>query len=371
MNNITTQQSLLETALMANTPFTNYLHGSQARESGQSWSREDIHKASVVLGSLNRIGSNVSLATIRENLAPGLFDHALTTNLNAILLKEFSKPVWQDWKKIVTTNDYIATDEQLQVRLGGFGDDLEPWTGRLEASDIPPEEKINFTIDIHGELFVLPYETAKSDHIKALASQAQELGRKYSRGFVKKLLQTHLQANPNYGPDSVAIFNDASHANDLSGNGVGKHLTYANVHACWKKLAKQTRLDGSPLGVTGAYILCGVDNATQALAVMESENNPDNLSNEKNTMRTFIKGVLWNEYLGEDWYLVADPSEVPSIHVGFLKDFGQTPEVKQEPQNTGHNFVTLEQRWRAMYPFGFAWSDYRGVVRGSANATPA
>jgi len=331
------------------------------------YAREDLRTAARKLKALNELGaSKMNLGTVRESIGPDLFDHVITTEINARVLRPFEDPKFEEWKKIVTESDDPDLQTQIGVRLGGLGDELKPFPGRFGETDIPPEEKVDYSVSIYGEIFGLDFETETNDRLKALMSFGDELGQKYSRGFLKEIFVTMLQDNPTIY-DSNSLFDSTNHDNDLDNGGAGKELNYANLQAAWEKLAGQTKLDGTPVPTEGFYIVCGTPNIMAAEDYAENPNNPDNANESRNTLKKRIRGVIWHRYLGNDWYIVAPREEVPGLHVGFLKPWGRKPLVDTQSDQSDERFRTMKKNWRVRYAFGLVWQEYRGVVRGSQN----
>lgn len=331
------------------------------------FSREQLDRANKVLNMVNEMGGGKwSVQKVREAIGQDLFDYALTRNLDAVLLKEFDASEFSEYKKIASTSNEVDLVQKIAVRVSGFGDTIMDYTGEFSDTDLPTEEQLTYQVKLYGEIFGLDFTTATNDRLGALINKADDLSVKYSLGFWKAFLIDNLQSDPTYTADSKVLFH-ADHANDCDAGGAGKDLTYANLNTAWLKLAKQTRMDGTPMRIRSFYLVVGPDNLEQAEKLMEAEMNPDNANNEPNTIKKRIEGILWHEYLGYDWYLIAPKEQIQGPHVGFLQAFGETPQIVAQADTSDEQFRTLKKNWRVTYGFGWTWRDYRGVVRGSKN----
>jgi len=333
------------------------------------FTRNDVAKGAQILDVLNTLGvSKYSIARVREDIGPDLFDYAITNNMNAVLLKPFSEPMFQEWKQVVSISDDSDLQQQIGIRVSGFGDVLEPFTGSFKDTDLPEEEQTEYQIDGFGEIFGIDFETATNDKLKALLFKTEDLGKKYAKGFQKWMFQDLLQADPTYTPDSKVLFH-TDHNNDLHpGSPVSANpLNFDNLKSAWMKLSGQTQQDGTPVDLNTFYIVCGSENVLEAEAIQEAQGNPDSANSDPNTLKKRIKGIIYHKYLGSDWYIVAPKEISNNMHVGFLQSVGQVPRLVKQAETSDEHFRTLKTNWRVDYWYGGTWLDFRGVVRGSQN----
>lgn len=321
-------------------------------------------RAAQVVRLLESTGASMRLARLRESIGPDYFDFVLTEKMHARLARAYR--IWPDtWKDLVTIDKPDTMLDAYISKVAPFAnlDRLADTGGVFQEVDTPPQVQVSYACSGWGNLIVADFETLRSDSLGWFKRISDEAGKAAARTFHKWLFVTMLKANPTIH-DGNSLFDNTKHANDPFAATL-KALTYDNLVTAWEKMRDQKDPNGEPILVSPAYVVCGEANEIHAMTILESEMNPDSANNERNYFRGKIRGVVVSPYLDTAWYLWASPDELEGLVVGFL-DGNVDPAIYMlNPDVSDTYFRTKRTMWRVEHYFGGAWTDWRGVVRGS------
>ncbi len=321
-------------------------------------------KASKVINFMESTSASMRLDKFRESIGPDDFDHLLTDKMDARLAKGWDR--WNvPWQQLVSVEEEPDMLENYVHRVGALSkiDKLEPSGGTFQEFDAPDDAEISYNVDGFGNILVADFTTLETDQLGWFGKVSEEAGKAANKRFYHWLFKEKLQSNPTVD-DGHALFVDVHHNNDMDGGAAGNDLTYANLKTAWDKMTGQTDSEGDPIFIQGAYLVVGEENEIEANALVNSEQNPDNDSNEKNFFYDKLD-VIVVPWLGKDWYLWADNDTIETMEIGFL-DGNVDPMVYMlNPEVSDTYFKTKKQMWRVEHYYGGEWIDWRGVVRGS------
>ena len=324
-------------------------------------------KAAQLIEVIKRTKASVRLDLLRESMSPDLFDALLGDNMNMRLSKGYS--IWDpSWQNIVTIRKNVTMLTQHTIRMGQFAnlDSIDTTGGEFQEFTAPSDDDISYSVAGYGNVIAVDFKTKQSDHLNYFGNISEEAGKAGRRTLDKWIFYTMMQQNPTV-VDSNSLFDNTNHANDCDVSGVGKSLTYANVHTANEKLLAQVDDNSEPIFLEGAYIVCGTANKAAAETIMNAEYNPDSANNEPNYFKGIIKGVIVSPYLGNDWYVSASKDAIEGLEMGFLDDKTDPQLYYLDPDISDTHFLTLKYMWRVQSFWGGNWVDWRGIARGSQN----
>jgi hypothetical protein len=105
--------------------------------------------------------------------------------------------------------------------------------------------------------------------------------------------------------------------------GTGR-LTEANLATAITAIRTRTDANGNKMEIRGIWLVTPPELEIQRAKVLESAQIAGSADNDKNVIPQFIRGVRTDPHIAtsgadQPWYLVADPSEIPTIPVARLQ----------------------------------------------------
>lgn len=308
-----------------------------------------------ILSMIESTSASVRLDKLRESISPDNLDALLSNYMNRRLADGYQ--VWDvNWRNVVSVRKNVTMLTQRIVRIGEFTnlDELAKTGGVFQEINPPSDDEITYSVGGWGNIIAVDFKTKKSDDLGWFDKMSFNAGKAGIRTLHKWLFVNNLQSNPTVD-DGNSLFDDTNHSNDNDSAGVGKILNYANLAASYEKVRAQTDANGEPIYVTGVWIVCGTANEINAETLQTSEYNPDTANREPNFFKKVIKGYVICPYLGNDWYLYADPKEFETFEVGFLDDEEDPQLLMLDPEISDEYFKTKHTMWRIESYFGGNW----------------
>lgn len=149
--------------------------------------------------------------------------------------------------------------------------------------------------------------------------------------------------------DTVALFH-ATHGNKA---GSGTTIDGTNVAAAVAAMRAQKSLDGLPLNLSPAYLVCGPAKEVAARTLLAAVNATK--SSDVNVWSNFAELVVDASITDNAWYLFANPAAAPVVVYGYLSG-AEGPQVRTEV-----DFDTRAVKVAAGLDFGTGAIDYRGA----------
>jgi len=265
-------------------------------------------------------------------------------------------PQWPKFCKRVTAPDF---KEQKLLSLSEMPNLATVTEGSEYTYGTLSENQETWTLAKKGVIFALTWETIVNDDLGAFNDliAAQGAAGRRAEDIVAFAILT---ANAALA-DSVALFHAATHGNDAASGGAP---TITTLNAGRAAMAIQQGLGSAayvlsrPATIITPEALWGT---TQTL--LNSEVNPaDSRGHEKNIWQGRLEHVSHPLLDADDtgqWYLAADPLQVPTIVVGFLEGMNG-PELSQEG-----GFDTDTRKFKVKHVVAAKAADYRGLYRNS------
>lgn len=284
----------------------------------------------------------------------------LSNVANKFLLAGFMS-IEDAWRQIAATrsvNDFKAI---TSYRLtGGFEYDEVGPDGELKHAAVG-EESFSNRAKTYGKMFGLTRTDIINDDMGALTAVPQRIG----RGAALKLNKVFWAVFMNNSD-----FFKSGNNNYLSG--ANSALGVDGLTAAETSYLNQTDPDGNPLAISPAILL--VPNALNVIAtqLVRDTEIRDTTASKKYTTGNPHAGkfrVVRSSYLSSTaitgnsttaWYLLADPSDLPTIEVAFLNG-RQVPVV----ESADADFNVLGVQMRGYHDFGVAKQDHRGGLKSA------
>lgn len=186
--------------------------------------------------------------------------------------------------------------------------------------------------------------SALSDFSSMIATQAAAFENKEAYG----VLATNAALS-----DSVALFH-ATHANLATAPST---IDGTNVALAVAQLRAQKSLDGLPLNLQPAFIVCGPAREVAARQLLASI-TPTKAS-DVNVWSGFAELIVDANITGNEWYIFTSPGAAPTIVYGYVAG-SEGPQVRTE-----RDFDTQAVKIAASLDFAAGVIDFRGAVKNA------
>jgi hypothetical protein len=296
------------------------------------------------------------------------YDLLLSNLMHKMMVKEYNELPWT-WNLVGRAERVTDFKDHIYHMFGEFPNlEVVAEKGLYdEVTGYPSEEDITWRIEKRGGTAAVTYEMIRNDDL----AQIRRFPAKMARAAMRTL-NAHVYGllAGTYEPDTVAIAH-ASHANLIS-----TALSLGNIQAARLLMHQQTDLDAKEAGrIKPSNLLVGPELYDQAYELIVTDGKPK-LDRSTNTAEDSerIPNILRTKYgLGlhevqeldaNDYWLVANPSVVDMIVVGFL-DGKQTPELfVQDLNKVGVMFDYDQIKYKVRHIYKGVVVDYRPFVGG-------
>lgn len=258
------------------------------------------------------------------------------------------------WRLLVTTTPVSDFRTQKRTRMGGYGDfpivaESAPY---LDVTT-PTDEAAEYAVRKRGGLESVTLEMIKNDDVGAIRRIPTRLSTAAKRTLSKFVLD-FLRVNPVIY-DTKALFH-ADHGNLFT-----SALSAAAVAAHRLAMMKQAEAGSNDrLGIGPRNLWVPSDLEEAASDIFRRNTNND---------ETFVQSLkprivpVWYWTDQNDWCMSADPSDIPTIEIGFL-DGNEEPELLvQDSPTVGSMFSNDKMTWKLRHIYGGTVEDYRGLTK--------
>ena len=288
---------------------------------------------------------------IREAVDSTVFAQALGDALHRALVADYAQntryDVWRPISSVVPRSDFRANH---LTRIGGYGD--LPVVGEGDAYGglaSPTDEEATYQVQKRGGIETITLETIANDDTGVVMAIPRRMVTAAKRTLAKHVLDL-VKDNANVYDDK-ALFH-ADH-NNLATTA----LSSAAFFAARQLMMKQTEMNSEDrLGIPPQHMLVPLDLEETAYNLFrrDANNDPDFVQDH----RVMIHCVwYWTD--ADNWYLAADPMEIPGIEVGFLHG-NEEPELFIQDQPTQGSLFSHDQiSYKIRQVYGAVIKDWR------------
>jgi len=292
----------------------------------------------------------------------------LGDSIRRSMLADYRTPSQYDaWRSIVsdiTSPRDFRTNRRL--RLAGYGDlssvgESSPYP----AMTSPTDEEATYAVSKRGGIETITMEMIANDDVGAIRRIPRNLSLAAKRTLYKSVFNLLRDNSAIY--DSLALAESGSH-NNISTTA----LSQAEIVAARVKMAEQTAYGNAAevLDLTPKTLIvpAELEELGWRLTNIQMHANSNRDATEPSYTRsrvgldTLIVLPYWTD--NNNWWLVANPREIPTIEVGFYQG-RQEPELFVADNPTvGSMFTADKIDYKIRFIFGAAVLDYRGFYGG-------
>ncbi len=306
-----------------------------------------------------------NLTKFTESLTSSSWAEILGESITRRMLAEYSTPGLDDWRKIVS--DVTAVRDfrtNRRMRIGGYGT-LPAVNEAASYQNLtsPGDEEATFSIAKKGGLEDLTLEMIANDDIGAIRRIPQKLGRAAARTLYKSVFDVIVN-NSATSYDAVPLF-DVGHSNLGSSALVANSLLSAKI-AMSEQAAYGDSVD--VLGLTAKWLLVPLELEDSAYRLSTSPTvigSANNAGTEPNIHSAYGLGVIVLPYWTDanDWAVVCDTADCPTIEVGFFNG-NEEPELFVQDQPTAGSMFTQDKiTYKIRHIYGICVLDHRGIYK--------
>ena len=298
---------------------------------------------------------------LKESMDSTSWAEILGDSITRRMVAEYAQGPLTDWRKIVS--DVVPVKDfrtQRRMRMGGYGN--LPTVGQGDtytALTSPGDEEATYSPTKRGGTEDLTFEMIRNDDVGAIRRIPVKLARAAGHTLYEFVFD-FIKDNGNIY-DATALF-VAGHSNLGS-----TALAAAELLAAINAMRDQTVAGSSKtmgginmpkfMLIPNELFRAAWELVTSAVKIVTNDN-----ATTPNFFTQYGINLIVLDYWTDanNWYLVADPKNVPTIEIGFL-DGREEPELfVQDQQTVGSVFTADKITYKIRHIYGGAVLDYRG-----------
>jgi hypothetical protein len=298
---------------------------------------------------------NCDRAILREAVDSGSLGNILGNAMRRQLLRDYqNKDRFDVWREIAKATNVADFRLQHRTRFGGYGDlplvaEGQPY-GALQT---PPEEEVTYQAQKRGGTESMTLESIKNDDVGLIQRIPKKLAEAAKRTLAKFVLD-FIRSNPVIY-DGLPLF----HANH--GNIGTAPLSAAAVSAGRATMRRQTEPgSGDDIRNEPRKVLVPYDLEETAFNIFRQGANNEKTFAERMSLDVF---PVWYWTDVNDWCLVADLIEIPTIEISFLDGVDEPDIFLQDNPSVGSLFTNDQITWKIRHIYGGNVLDYRGFYK--------
>lgn len=302
-------------------------------------------------------GNLKAASRLLASIDSGSFAEILGDSIARRMVRDYNAAGLGDWRKIADVVPLSDFRTNRRPRMGGYGDlPIVAQGGGYTALASPGDEEATYAPAKRGGTEDITLEAIKNDDVGIIRRIPTKLARAAAR-TLHKFVFDFLATNPTIY-DSVALFH-ATHGN------LGSAALDATSFAARRQaMLKKTELNSAEvLGIPPKYLVVPIDLDKTGYDLIAAPRNSDFNPTAPDFTRTLQMELMVCPYWTDanNWFLVADKGDIPTIEVGFL-DGKEEPELfVQDLPNVGSMFSNDKLTYKLRHIYGGAVIDFRGL----------
>jgi len=309
---------------------------------------------------------------INEAMSSSDFPNIVSNVQNKFLLDSYTYE-GKYWAPLVKTRTVKDFKNIRSIRLTELGNLLQIPGERAEAPEFTfrAEETINYNVNLWGRRIEHLLSLLVDDDLNALQETTAAFGRSAARTIAADVMAPFTNMAMTYDVDGLVIFNVGAPHN----NAQALALTAASLATAIALLKNQTDANGNRIKIGRFYLIVPPALEYTAWSLWEQQGGQIRRDiapavHRKMGMQEPIVCTDLATFSNTCWYLVADPNELKSIEVAYLRGLEEPAYLSGRGhwaqsllgQYIGQNFTTEDA---CIHAWGYDVVDYRGLVQGN------
>lgn len=290
-----------------------------------------------------------------EALSSSSWANVLGDSITRRMLADYAQMTdLQAWRKVADVVPVTNFRTQERTRIGGYGN--LPGVNQAAAYTAltsPSDEKATYALTKRGGTESITLEMIADDDVGAIRRLPTEMALA-AANTLYEFVMDFIRTNPTIY-DTTALFT-AGH-----GNLGAAALDATSFSAARLAMLKQTRAGSlKRLNLTPRTLLVPPELQAAAFDLFIRNQN-----NDKTFIQTINPEVIAVPYWTDanDWAVVADPRQIPTIEVGFLNGREEPELFVQDTPNVGSLFSNDQVTYKIRHIYSGAVMDYRGLYK--------
>lgn len=331
------------------------------------WSDSDEFNRTILAESVQFQNGKRLTESVESSTWGNILGDSITRRMGA----EYAQPSLNTWRPLVSSIVPVSDFRTQRLeRMGGYGTLPAVNQGAPYQPLATPgnDTEVTYAVTKRGGTEDLTLETIANDDLRAVQRIPQKLGMAAAQTLYRFVFD-FFNTNPNIF-DGSALF-VAGHNNTAS-----TALSGANLSTARKNMRKQAAYGDTSniLSIVPRYLVVPPDLeelayqlATSAVALPSGA--PVGAASNIPNMHQGIVPIVVDYFSASSttaWYLVADPSMVPTIELGFYQGQQDPQLFVQSDPTVGSAFNADKITYKIRHIYSGAVVDFRGMYRGNS-----
>lgn len=301
-------------------------------------------------------GKSSTDGRLSESITSTTFGEIMGDSITRRMLDYYNLPGLDAWKAIVNTETVRDFRTYRRIRYGGYGNLPAVNQGAAYTSlSSPTDEEATFAVSKRGGTEDMTLESIANDDLGAMRDIPRRLGRAAA--------QTLHEFCFDFLAGNGAIYDTVALAHATHNNTGTTALDATTLTAGRNAMLKQADMSNSKrLGIRPKSLVVPIDLEQKAYELTATDREVASANNTLNFVRQFGLQVIRVDYWSDanNWWLVADPNEVPTINIAFFNGNEQPELFVQDQPTNGANFTNDKVTYKIRHIYGGAVMDFRG-----------
>lgn len=292
-----------------------------------------------------------------------VMSNVVLNSMTKRLIKDYqAQPKW--WEPFTIKVPVVDMKQQNRIRLNDFGSLASVAEDGTYANVAWGDARENYTPAKYGNLVAVTLEMFLNDDLHAVQRIPTKLAHAAVVSINEQVGNLFTQ-NAGTGPalsDTFHVFDAVNHQGNTSAATPGMDLSSASLQTAMTALEKMQNTAGKRIGVRGRYLLIPPDLRWTAQVITQSQYLAGTPNNDINPLAGAIVPIVVPQLAtAYQWYLLADPSQIESIEIGFLNGREEPELLVQDNPAVGLVFTNDAISYKIRHIYGLGWLDYRGA----------
>lgn len=282
-----------------------------------------------------------------------VMSNVVLNSMTKRLIKDYqTQPKW--WEPFTIKVPVLDMKQQNRVRLADFASLASVAEDATYQNIQWGDARENYTPSKFGNLVVITLEMFLNDDLHAV----QRIPTKLAHAAVTTIneqVAALFTANAGYGSalsDTYNVFDAAHHQGNVS-TSLSFDLSSTALQSAMTALEKMENTAGKRIGIRGRYLLIPPDLRWTAQVITQSQYLAGTPNNDINPLAGAIVPIVVPQLTtAYQWYLVADPSQIESIEIGFLNGREEPELLVQDNPTVGAVFTNDAISYKVRHIFG-------------------
>jgi hypothetical protein len=273
-----------------------------------------------------------------------------------------AQPKW--WEPIVIKTPILDMKQQNRIRLQDFASLASVSENGTYANIAWGDARENYTPTKFGNLVVVTLEAFLNDDVHAITRIPTKIAHAATVTINEQMSNLFTQSSGT-GPtmaDTFHVFDAANHQSNTASTTPTYDLSSASLQLAMTALEKIQNSASKRIGVRGRYLLIPPDLRWTAAVITQSQYAAGSANNDINPLAGAVVPIVVPQFAtAYQWYLLADPSQIESLEVGFLNGREEPELLVQDNPTQGAVFTNDAISYKVRHIYGLGWLDYRGA----------